>query len=491
MADEVTDSSNKEQLSLVIRYVDPDDCGIPKDLVDFIECDIGITGSALAEKIIGFLQNHGVDITKLRGQAYDGAGNMAGWTRGAASLITAQYPLALYLHCASQCLNLAVVKSLEETNIRNMMGVVDRISVFFSAHPKRQRKLEEALDTTLPESSIHKLKDLCCMRWVQHIDALNQFQTLHPSIVACMEQITTEGPTKWSRDSLTDARTLMLAITTTEFFSALVITNVCLGYLLGLTRSLQADIVEAVAEINHTVAALRDVHHTKWFASIEKMCQSVDLEPALTRCCGCKQHRSNVPAENPSEYYCCTISIPLVDHLLSELEVRFNKHQQTALQGLFLVASVLTTKSLEEAVSKISPLADMYRHDLPFPDSIESEIHCWHMKWQQQRSLHGQASLPTTPPLSLPHATSMFPNIKTLLLILCNLPVTSCSSERSFSGLKRIKTALRTTMGNERLTALSLLHINRDIGVDIHEVVDKFARRHPRCLQLVNILVDL
>ena len=97
-----------------------------------------------------------------------------------------------------------------------------------------------------------------------------------------MEQITTEGPTKWSRDFLTDARTLLLAITTTDFFSALVITNVCLGYLLGLTCSLQAeakDIVEAVAEINHTVAALRDVrenigvHHTKWFASIEKMCQ--------------------------------------------------------------------------------------------------------------------------------------------------------------------------------------------------------------------------
>ena len=168
MADEVTDSSNKEQLSLVIRYVDPDDCGIREDLVDFIECDTGITVRALAEKMLGFLQNHGVDLTKLRSQAYDGAGNMSGGTRGAASLITAQYPLALYLHCASHCLNLAVVKSLEETNIRNMMGVVDRISVFFSAS-----KFEEAIDTTQPESSIHKLKDLCRTCWVQRIDALN------------------------------------------------------------------------------------------------------------------------------------------------------------------------------------------------------------------------------------------------------------------------------------------------------------------------------
>ena len=308
---------------MVIRYVD--DCGIREDLVDFIECDTGITGRALAEKMLDFLQSNGMDLTKLRGQAYDGAGNMSGSTRGAASIITAQHPLALYLHCASHSLNLVVVKSLAETNIRNMMGIVDRISVFFSAHPKRQRKLEEAIDTTQPESSIHKLKDLCRTRWVQRIDALDQFQTLHPSIVACMEKISTEGPTKWSRDSLTDAKTLLLAISTTDFLSALVITNACLRYLLALTCSLQAeakDIVEAVREINHVVAALQDVreniavHHAKWFASVEQMCHSVDLTPALPRRCGHQQHRSNVPADTPSEYYCRTISIPLVDHLL-------------------------------------------------------------------------------------------------------------------------------------------------------------------------------
>ena len=61
---------------------------------------------------------------KLLGQAYDGAGNMAESVRGTAALSTAQYPLALYLHCASHCLNLAVVKSLQVTSVRNMMGVV-------------------------------------------------------------------------------------------------------------------------------------------------------------------------------------------------------------------------------------------------------------------------------------------------------------------------------------------------------------------------------
>ena len=61
----------------------------------FIECDSGITGQALAEKILCFIQTHGLDPTKLCGQAYDGAGNMSGKKNGAAALISSQYPLAL------------------------------------------------------------------------------------------------------------------------------------------------------------------------------------------------------------------------------------------------------------------------------------------------------------------------------------------------------------------------------------------------------------
>jgi hypothetical protein len=85
-------------------------------------------------------KTQGLDPTKLCGQAYDGAGNMYGKTNGAAAIITSQYPLALYVHCASHCLNLAVVKSLEETSIRNMIGVVHRV---FS--PQAKRSLSDSL----------------------------------------------------------------------------------------------------------------------------------------------------------------------------------------------------------------------------------------------------------------------------------------------------------------------------------------------------------
>ena len=43
---------------------------------------------------------------------------------------------------------------------------------------------------------------------------------------------------------------------------------------------------------------------------------------------------------------------------------------------------------------------------------------------------------------------------------LATIPATSCSAERSFSGLRRVKT-LRFTMGQERLSSISLLCMGR------------------------------
>ena len=78
----------------------------------------------------------------------------------------------------------------------------------------------------------------------------------------CLESICSEGTSHWSPLSVTDSSTLLVAITTTEFLSALVISSASLQYLLGLTRSLQAeakDIVQAISEINIVITTLKDV----------------------------------------------------------------------------------------------------------------------------------------------------------------------------------------------------------------------------------------
>ena len=54
---------------------------------------------------------------------------------------------------------------------------------------------------------------------------------------------------------------------------------------------------------------------------------------------------------------------------------------------------------------------------------------------------------------------STFPNIDVVLRIFLSTADTNCSRERSFNTLKWIKSALRSTIGQERMSALSILHI--------------------------------
>ena len=301
IADEVTDAANKEQLTLVLRYVDEDSLLIREDFVGFFECDLGITGRILADKITSTLKSFSFDLAYLRGQGYDGAGNMAGKVNGAAALITADYPSALYFHGASHSLNLAVVKSLQVTSVRNVMGVVDKTYFFFASHPKRQCALERAIQDTQPQSRIHKLKDLCRTRWVQRIDSIDVFCSLHQSVVACMKSVCEDGPSLWSSDSITDARGLLLAITASDFLAALVITRNCLEYLQALISSLQGetkDIITAVEEINIVTTRLQQArdnihtYHSKWISEAEKMGSAVGVQLSLPRRCSRQTQRS-------------------------------------------------------------------------------------------------------------------------------------------------------------------------------------------------------
>ena len=86
---------------------------------------------------------------------------------------------------------------------------------------------------------------------------------------------------------------------------------------------------------------------------------------------------------------------------------------------------------------------------------------------------------------ALPHADpDYFPNIRTLMLIMITIPITSCECERSISLLQLVKSTLRTTMSEERLNGLALTQYYHDIHLDPNEIVAEFARCHPRRMEL-------
>ena len=64
-----------------------------------------------------------------------------------------------------------------------------------------------------------------------------------------------------------------------------------------------------------------------------------------------------------------------------------------------------------------------------------------------------------------------------LLQILWTIPVNACGCERSFSSLRRIKTYIRNTTGQERLTCLALIKIEKDYQIDIDAIVADFVSK--------------
>jgi len=64
-----------------------------------------------------------------------------------------------------------------------------------------------------------------------------------------------------------------------------------------------------------------------------------------------------------------------------------------------------------------------------------------------------------------------FPNVSVAIRIYLSILGTSCESERSFSVLKRVKNYLRSTLSQQKLTALSLLCIEHELlrQVDIDD----------------------
>lgn len=72
----------------------------------------------------------------------------------------------------------------------------------------------------------------------------------------------------------------------------------------------------------------------------------------------------------------------------------------------------------------------------------------------------------------------MFPNIHTLLKLLCTLPITTTECEGTISRLKTLKTCLCSPIGHERLNGLALMRIHREKPVDVKQVIDNFDLRY-------------
>ena len=73
----------------------------------------------------------------------------------------------------------------------------------------------------------------------------------------------------------------------------------------------------------------------------------------------------------------------------------------------------------------------------------------------------------------------LLPELAKLFCVALTIPVTTSTAERSFSTLRRLKTCLRSTMTQERLNHVAILHVHKSVcgELDLDAVANDFFGR--------------
>ncbi len=105
MADECADCSNQVQLSICIRYcyTENDVCYVTEDFCGFVKL-VKTNAETISTCILNKLREWGFDLTRLRGQGYDGCSTMSGEVPGVKTIFIQELPNAKYFIWAVETL---------------------------------------------------------------------------------------------------------------------------------------------------------------------------------------------------------------------------------------------------------------------------------------------------------------------------------------------------------------------------------------------------
>ena len=152
------------------------------------------------------------------------------------------------------------------------------------------------------------------------------------------------------------------------------------------------------------------------------------------------------------------------------MDRRFNDSETVPLLSSISACHPLSSRFL--CMKTLLPLATAYKLDKT--GSLSSQIDVCKL-------LLSKASTPPTDILdviSLLQPPGGFPDLLKVLQLAVTVPVANVASERSFSSMRKIRTYVRSTMKEQRLSTIALMNIESQLAkdIDIDSVVDTFAK---------------
>ncbi|XP_059434367.1 uncharacterized protein LOC132167413 [Corylus avellana] len=185
IVDEARDESMKEQMAIVLRFVDKN--GFVRERF-FGLVHVSDTVALTLKKCIYFvLSQHRLDIQNIRGQGYDGASNMRGELNGLQALVSNDCPYAYYIHCFAHRLQLALVTASKEvisihqffTNLSSIVNIVcascnrfEELRVAQAAENAYMIEIDE-IETERGLNQISTVQRAADTRWSSHLRSVS------------------------------------------------------------------------------------------------------------------------------------------------------------------------------------------------------------------------------------------------------------------------------------------------------------------------------
>lgn len=288
-----------------------------------------------------------------------------------------------------------------------------------------------------------------------------------------------------SRDSSAGANQLLNSVKQSKFLISLHVAGDIFAVSLGLCRSLQTenlDLPEALNLADDVLAVIGEMRanaesvFAELFATVAQLGRDIDVELVKPRLSMRQTNRCNIDADTAEAYFRIAIFVPFADSFCAHLTDRLLTHRNVLSDFMCLLPVKNLTAPTSGQVSAIKQLSESYAVDLECSSDVAvAELQVWY------RQLASMQQSPRNAVEAYELCSGdAFPCITKLLQIMVRLPVTTCSSQRSFSTLRRVKTYLRSTMGTDRLNGLALLNIHRDVRVGAASILDKLAEKPRR-----------
>lgn len=445
MCDETTDIYDKTQMVIVLRY---ELQGKPVERFWGFFNPINQTAEALSSVLFKELQILIGDCPhKLIAQTYDGAAALSGVNKGVHTRIKEVYSNAHFIHCYTHQLNLIFEKATSQNiNVRVFFNSLSGIPAFFSKSPQRMAALENVAGHRIPRPS--------ATRWNFKSRTVNAVNEMKDALIECCSILEASN----SRDTGSAAAGIKRIVSDPEFefwleFFSKVMPHVDIMFSQFQSRNIDAAKANAsLKAFNFAVQKLRDE------------CDAITSPPEQ------KRRKFNTDRSVAAKEVC--------DVILLQCRERFSFTNHLEASKLLLVNNfpVYTKDFPSNALAQAVAAYPMLEKD-----KLRTELTVLYTRKDLCKS---ENLIDLLEMMNDNHLQSTFSDTVKLLKILITTPMTTAEAERCFSTLKRIKTFLRSTMANERLSALAMISIENIMITEMkdfnEQVINHFATSKSR-----------